>query len=208
MPPPFSKLDAPCAIFPGAAPAPAPQRPQTVGRQTVKWAISISLFANVREALERHDVPAHNGAAGSAVSVPRTEAARRVELASQFAARIARAGWSLPSARSAPGRRPRESSRVATPALKAPQPARRRGGHRQTMPRRSAAALERAGISVIRTTAIADDQARAELRGNLARCDLAVIEARLRNRRDPARLAMVATPERPGLAHVAALRST
>jgi hypothetical protein len=43
------------------------------------------LIANVREALERHDVPAHNGAAGSATTVPRTEAARRVELASQFA---------------------------------------------------------------------------------------------------------------------------
>ncbi len=58
-------------------------------------------------------------------------------------------------------------------------------------------ALERAGISVIRTAAVADDAARAELRGKLARCDFAVVEADYAIAATGT-LAMLATPERPG----------
>jgi L-lactate dehydrogenase complex protein LldG len=150
------------------------------------------LIANVREALERHDVPAHNGTAGSAATVPRTEAARRVELASQFARELQALGGHFLGTLS-----PTETAvrivEVAT-ALKARTAAVGAGIVNDSAP---AAALEHAGISVIRTTAIADDQARAELRGNLARCDLAVIEADY-GIAATGTLAMVATPERPG----------
>jgi L-lactate utilization protein LutC len=151
------------------------------------------LIANVREALERHDVPAHNGAAGSAATVPITEAARRVELASQFARELQALGGHFLGTLSS-----RETAarivEVAI-ALKARTAAVGAGIVNEAAP--IAAALERAGISVIRTTAIADDQARAELRGNLARCDLAVIEADY-GIAATGTLAMVATPERPG----------
>ena len=151
------------------------------------------LIANVREALERHDVPAHNGAGGSATTVPRTDAARRVELASQFARELQALGGHFLGTLS-----PRETAarivEVAI-ALKARTAAVGAGIVNDAAP--IAAALERAGISVIRTTAIADDQARAELRGNLARCDLAVIEADY-GIAATGTLAMVATPERPG----------
>ena len=58
-------------------------------------------------------------------------------------------------------------------------------------------ALELAGITVIRTAAIGDDAARAELRGKLAQCDFAVVEADYAIAATGT-LAMIATPERPG----------
>jgi L-lactate utilization protein LutC len=58
-------------------------------------------------------------------------------------------------------------------------------------------ALELAGTTVIRNAACADDAARAELRGKLARCDFAVVEADYAIAATGT-LAMIATPERPG----------
>jgi L-lactate utilization protein LutC len=58
-------------------------------------------------------------------------------------------------------------------------------------------ALQLAGITVFRTAAVADDAGRAELRGKLARCDFAVVEADYAIAATGT-LAMVATPERPG----------
>ncbi len=151
------------------------------------------LIANVREALERHGAPAHGGAADSAAAVPMTAAARRVELTSQFARELQALGGHFLGTLTL-----RETAarivEVAA-ALKARTAAVGAGIANDLAP--IVAALERAGLSVIRTAAIADDQARAELRGNLARCDLAVIEADYAIAASGT-LAMVAAPERPG----------
>ncbi len=152
------------------------------------------VIANLRDALERPAAEAHNGAAAaSAAAVPTTKAARRVELASQFAPELQAVGGHFLGSPT-----PKETiARVlgVAAALNAQQVA--FGAGILTDPAPIIDALELAGITVIRTAAIGDDAARAELRGKLAQCDFAVVEA------DYAigatgTLAMIATPERPG----------
>jgi len=151
------------------------------------------LIANVREALERRRAPAHNGAADSAAAVPTTAAARRVELASQFARELHALGGHFLGTLTVKETVARVLEVAA--ALNAKSVA--VGAGIVTDPTPIIDALERAGISVIRTAAIADDAARAELRGKLARCDFAVVEAD-HAIASTATLAMLATPERPG----------
>jgi len=151
------------------------------------------LIANVREALERRGAPAHNGAADSAAAVPTTAAARRVELASQFARELHALGGHFLGTLTVKETVARVLEVAA--ALNAKSVA--VGAGIVTDPTPIIDALERAGISVIRTAAIADDAARAELRGKLARCDFAVVEADYAIA-STATLAMLATPERPG----------
>lgn len=151
------------------------------------------LIANVREALERRGAPAHNGAADSAAAVPTTAAARRVELASQFARELHALGGHFLGTLTV-----KETvARVLEVAASLNAKSVAVGAGIVTDPTPIIDALERAGISVIRTAAIADDAARAELRGKLARCDFAVVEADYAIA-STATLAMLATPERPG----------
>jgi L-lactate dehydrogenase complex protein LldG len=151
------------------------------------------LIANVREALEHRGAPAHNGAHNLAAAVPTTEAAHRVELASQFARELdALGGHFLGTLTS------KETvARVLEVAAKLNARSVAVGAGIANDPVPIVDALERAGIGVIRTAAIADDPARAELRGKLARCDFAVVEADYAIAATGT-LAMLATPERPG----------
>ncbi|MGH7914206.1 MAG: LutC/YkgG family protein [Candidatus Binataceae bacterium] len=151
------------------------------------------LIASVREALERHGAPAHNGTADSIAPVPIAEAARRVELASQFARELQALGGHFLGTLTVK-EAVAQVLEVAA-ALNARTAAVGAGIVNDPAP--IIAALERAGISVIRTAAIDDDTARGELRGKLARCDFAVVEADYAIAATGT-LAMVATPESPG----------
>lgn len=151
------------------------------------------LIANVRDALERHGARAHNGDAALAAAVPTTEAARRVELASQFARELQAVGGHFLGTPT-----PKETvARVLEVAAALDAHTVAVGAGIVNDPAPIVDALERAGITVIRTAAVADDAARAELRGKLARCDFAVVEADYAIAATGT-LAMVATPERPG----------
>jgi L-lactate utilization protein LutC len=151
------------------------------------------LIANVRDALERRAAPAHNGAAELAKAVPTYKAARRVELASQFARELEAVGGHYLGTVT-----PKEMVarvRGVAAALNAQSVA--IGTGLVTDPATMVEALQLAGITVFRTAAVADDAGRAELRGKLARCDFAVVEADYAIAATGT-LAMVATPERPG----------
>jgi len=151
------------------------------------------LIANVRDALERHGAAAHNGDAALAAAVPTTEAARRVELASQFARELQAVGGHFLGTPT-----PKETvARVLEVAAALDAHTVAVGAGIVNDPAPIVDALERAGITVIRTAAVADDTARAELRGKLAGCDFAVVEADYAIAATGT-LAMVATPERPG----------
>jgi L-lactate utilization protein LutC len=152
------------------------------------------LIANLRDALEHPAAEAHNGAAvASAAAVPTTRAARRVELASQFARELQAVGGYFLGTPT-----PKETvARVLAVATKLDAHSVAVGAGISTDPAPIVDALELAGITVIRTAAIADDAARAELRGKLARCDFAVAEADYAIAATGT-LAMLATPERPG----------
>ena len=157
------------------------------------------LIANVRDALERRPAPAHNGAAESARAVPTYKAARRVELASQFARELEAVGGHYLGTVT-----PKEMVarvRGVAAALNAQSVA--VGTGLVTDPAPMVDALKLAGITVFRTAALADDAGRAELRGKLARCDLAVVEADYAIAATGT-LAMVATPRAAGLAHAGA----
>jgi len=150
------------------------------------------LIANVREALEHQGAPAHNGSVAVAESVPTAEAARRVELASQFARELQAVGGHFLGTPT-----PKETIArvldVAT-ALKARSVAVGAGIFIDPAP--IGDALERAGIEVFRTASAADDAARAALRQKLAQCDFALVEADYAIAATGT-LAMLATPERP-----------
>lgn len=151
------------------------------------------LIANVRDALERRGAPAHNGAADSAAAAPTTAAARRVELASQFARELHTLGGHFLGTLTV-----KETvARVLEVATSLNAQSVAVGAGILTDPAPIVDALERARISVFRTAAVADDAARAELRGKLARSDFAVVEADYAIAAT-ATLAMLATPERPG----------
>lgn len=151
------------------------------------------LIANVREALE-HQVaaPTHNGEAASAEAVPTAQAARRVELASQFARELQAVGGHFLGTPT-----PKETIacvlEVAT-ALNARSVAVGAGIFIDSG--LIVDALERAGIEVFRTAPVADDAARAVLRQTLAQCDFALVEADYAIAATGT-LAMLATPERP-----------
>ena len=151
------------------------------------------LIANVREALERRSAPAHNGASDLAAAVPTTEAAHRVELASQFARELHALGGHFLGVLTPRQTVPRILEVAA--ALNAQSVAVGAGIVNDPAP--IVHALKLAGISIIRTAAVADEAARAELRGKLARCDFAVVEADYAIAATGT-LAMLATPERPG----------
>jgi L-lactate dehydrogenase complex protein LldG len=151
------------------------------------------LIANVREALEHRHAPAHNGAVGPATPVPTAEAARRVEVATQFARELQALGGhflglltikeTVARVLEIAAKLNAQTVVVGTEVINDPTPI--------------VDALERAGIKVIRTPATSDDAARAELRANLARCDFAIVEADYAIAATGT-LAMLATPERPG----------
>jgi L-lactate dehydrogenase complex protein LldG len=152
------------------------------------------LIANVRDALERHGAPAHNGAPDTVAAVPTTAAARRVELASGFARELHALGGHFLGTLTMKETVARVLE-VAS-ALDAHSVVIGAGLRNDLEP--IADALERAGIGVIRTAAAtADDAARAELRARLARCDFALVEADYAIAATGT-LAMLATPERPG----------
>ena len=157
------------------------------------------LIADVREALERHGAPAHNGAPDLAAAVPTTEAAQRVELASQFARELHALGGHFLGLLT-----PKQTvPRILEVAASVNAQSVAVGAGIVNNPAPIVHALELAGIRIVHTAAVTGDAARAELRGKLARCDFAVVEA------DYAiaatcTLAMLATPERPELAHAAA----
>ncbi len=151
------------------------------------------LIANVRDALEHPAAEAHNGAAASAATVPTTKAARRVELASQFARELEAVGGHFLGTVI-----PKETvARVLGIAAALDAHTVAVGAGILTDPTPIVDALELAGIKVFRTAAVADDAARAELRVRLARCDFAVVEADYAIAATGT-LAMLATPERPG----------
>jgi L-lactate dehydrogenase complex protein LldG len=152
------------------------------------------LIANLRDALERPATEAaHNGTtAVSVLAVPTTKAARRVELASQFARELQAVGGYFLGTPT-----PKETvARVRAVATKLNAHSVAVGGGIVTEDAPIVNALELAGISVIRTAACADDAACAELRGKLARCDFAVVEADYAIA-STGTLVMLATPERP-----------
>lgn len=151
------------------------------------------LIANVREALERHDPAAHNGAAASAAAVPTTQAARRVELASQFARELHAVGGHFLGLLTPKQTVPRVLEVAA--ALNARSVA--VGAGIVNNPAPIVHGLEMAGISIIHPAAVADDATRASLRARLARCDFAVVEADYAIA-STGTLAMLATRERPG----------
>jgi L-lactate dehydrogenase complex protein LldG len=153
------------------------------------------LIASVRDALERRGAPAHEGALDETASeaVPTAEAARRVELASQFARELQALGGHFLGMLTLKETAARVIE-IAT-ALNARSVVVGAGNVHDPAP--IVEALQRAGIGVIRTAAVADDAARAELRDKLARCDLAVVEADY-GIAATGTLAMLATPERPG----------
>jgi L-lactate dehydrogenase complex protein LldG len=150
------------------------------------------LIANVREALEHQGAPAHNGDAALAEAVPTAPAARRVELASQFARELQAVGGHFLGTPT-----PKETIAqvldVAT-ALNARSVA--VGAGITVEPAPIVDALEHAGIEVFRTAPVADDAARALLRRTLAQCDFALVEADYAIAATGT-LAMLATPERP-----------
>lgn len=151
------------------------------------------LIANVRDALERHGAPTHNGDAQSAAAVPTATAARRVELASQFARELQAVGGHFLGTPT-----PDETvAKVLAVAAALDAHTAAVGAGIVNDPEPIIDALERAGVSVIRTAAVADDAARAELRQKLARCDFALVEADYAIAATGT-LAMVATPARPG----------
>ncbi len=151
------------------------------------------LIANVRDALEHHGAPAHNGTHHHAAAVPTAEAARRSELASQFARELHALGGHFLGILS--------SKETVAGVLEVAAGLNARsvavGAGIANDPAPIVDALERASIGVIRTAAITDDPARAELRDKLARCDFAVVEADYAIAATGT-LAMLATPERPG----------
>jgi L-lactate dehydrogenase complex protein LldG len=151
------------------------------------------LIANVREALERRGAPAHNGAPDLAVAVPTTEAARRVELASHFARELNALGGHFLGVLTPKQTVPRILEVAA--AVNAQSVA--VGAGIVNNPAPIVHALELAGIRIVHTAAVIGDAARAELRGKLARCDFAVVEADYAIAATGT-LAMLATPERPG----------
>jgi len=151
------------------------------------------LIANVREALERHGAPAHNGAHSSAAAVPTTGAVRRVELTSQFARELHALGGHFLGLLTPRQTVPRILEVAA--ALKARSVAVGAGIVNDPAP--IIRALELTGANIIRTAGVTDDVARADLRGHLARCDFAVVEADYAIAATGT-LAMLATPERPG----------
>ncbi|HLK87823.1 MAG TPA: lactate utilization protein [Candidatus Binataceae bacterium] len=154
------------------------------------------LIANLRDALEHPRAETHNGAAtGDAevlAPVPTAKAARRVELALKFARELeALSGRFLGTLTQ------KESiARILdlAAALRARSVAVGEGIVGDSEP--LGHALERAGIEVIRTGRVADEAARAELRGKLAQCTMAVVEADY-GIAATGTLAMLATPERP-----------
>ncbi len=152
------------------------------------------LIANLRDALEHPAAEAHNGAAAaSPVAVPTTKAARRVELASQFARELQAVGGyflGTPTPKEMVARALAVAAKLGAHTVAV-------GAGIFTDPTPIVDALELAGTTVIRTAACADDAARAELRGKLARCDFAVVEADYAIAATGT-LAMIATPERPG----------
>jgi L-lactate dehydrogenase complex protein LldG len=151
------------------------------------------LIADVREALEHHGAPAHNGGPALTAAVPTTAAARRVELASQFARELHALGGHFLGVLTPRQTVPRILEVAA--AINARSVAVGAGIVNDLAP--IVRALELTGVSIIRTAAVADDAARAELRGKLARCDFAVVEADYAIAATGT-LAMLATPERPG----------
>ena len=111
------------------------------------------LIANVRDALERRAAPAHNGAAEAAKAVPTYKAARRVELASQFARELEAVGGHYLGTVT-----PKEMVarvRGVAAALNAQSVA--VGTGLVTDPAPMVEALQLAGITVFRTAAVADD---------------------------------------------------
>jgi L-lactate utilization protein LutC len=154
----------------------------------------VKLIANLRDALEHSGAPAHNGTAHStAVPVPTTKAARRVELASQFARELEAVGGHFLGTVTTKETVKRVLGVAA--ALNAQRAA--VGAGLVGDPAAIIDALELAGLRVFRTAACADDAARAELRARLAGCDFAVVEADYAIAATGT-LAMLATPERPG----------
>jgi L-lactate dehydrogenase complex protein LldG len=150
------------------------------------------LIASVREALENSAAEPHNGVADSTTPVPTTEAARRVELALKFARELQPLGGDFLGTLT-----PKEAvARVLEIAAGMKARTVAVGAGIVSDSASIAAALERAGVSVIRPAATADDSARIELRGGFAGCDLAVVEADYAIAATGT-LAMVATPERP-----------
>ena len=129
------------------------------------------------------------------VAVPTTEAARRVELASQFARELRSGRRQLSRHAHARRRWSRECVAVAGEARRADGRGRR--GHRHR-PRRRSSTRSSAPASPSSAPRPAPTTRRArELRGKLARCDLAVAEADYAIA-STGTLAVVATPERPG----------
>ncbi|HZO81524.1 MAG TPA: LUD domain-containing protein [Candidatus Binataceae bacterium] len=152
------------------------------------------LIASLRDALERRRAPAHHDGAADAphVVVPVAETARRAELFSAFARELEALGGRFLGTLT-----PAETAaRIAEVAgsLKTKTAAVGEGVVNDPAP--IAAALERAGIEVMRTAAVNDDQARAALRARFAQCDLAVVEAHYAIA-STGTLVMVATPARP-----------
>jgi L-lactate dehydrogenase complex protein LldG len=151
------------------------------------------LIADVREALERRGAPAHNGGPDLTAAVPTTAAARRVELALQFARELHALGGHFLGVLTPKQMVPR----ILEIALALNARSVAIGAGIVSDPAPIVRALELAGKRIIYTEAVADDTARAELRSKLAQCDFAVVEADYAIAATGT-LAMLATPERPG----------
>src|SRR5271168_958191 len=133
-----------------------PAMPRIPGRRR-KVAEFHKLIANVREALERHGAPAHNGAHSSAAAVPTTGAVRRVELTSQFARELHALGGHFLGLLTPRQTVPRILEVAA--ALKARSVAVGAGIVNDPAP--IIRALELTGANIIRTAGVTDDVARA-----------------------------------------------
>jgi L-lactate utilization protein LutC len=150
------------------------------------------LIASVRAALEHSATEHHNGNSNSIAGVPTTQAARRVELALKFARELQPLG-----ARFLGTLTPRQAiAQVLEVAAMVKARSAAVGAGITCDSDAIAAALEREGISVIRPATTGDDSARLELRGSLAGCDLAVLEADYAIAATGT-LAMISTPMRP-----------
>jgi L-lactate utilization protein LutC len=130
------------------------------------------LIAGVRGALAHRGVPAHDGAA-TPPAMPPGEASRRVELVSSFGRELEAVGGHFLGMLT-PQDTAARIAEVAT-SLKARTAAVGEGVSDDQAP--VGAALESAGIKVIRSFAPGEGGARGAALHEIARCDLAVIEA-------------------------------
>jgi L-lactate dehydrogenase complex protein LldG len=149
------------------------------------------IIANVRAALDHRMAPAPAHADAAPQTVPIAPGARRAELASQFARELERVSGRFLGVLSAD----EASERIVAAAreLEARSAAIGEGVTMDFAP--FAKALEAAGMTVVRTRAVAEAE-RAGMRERIANCDLAVVEADYAIAATGT-FAVVATPERP-----------